>query len=749
MLSRPLARKWRAFCSVATVVSALGLGSLGCGSTAPLPKTNTPANTEKVTPVDVRDEDFAASLFGLLKNGKPGPARDGMLVGVVRRQLAHAAKRFDLGQPERATDSVIGAMYLLRSGEGRAEMVDAMGEKALGGAIAKLSARGDEGRCVAFMQMRAAALAPDSPERAELEEHMKVLSVWMKETRTGKPIRRYATEERALVARALVDPSSQALNDAVAGVNAWIDAAIDFHSEFRQTGQRPAREDAVEAARALESGAVTLLALYLRNGNAKGALEALKQSSARRVMPPDLLEPLAGAAFDDDARAWQVLTATLAQAGDNPDTDMETAPDPVLLKAGIWGAGLEAYRRDPGDIRVALLISRSLVEFGLSEAVPLVLAEALGKEPDPRALGAALEMSMAAMSQDAETDDIDTVRRTFRALSPVLSLADNSQWLQMLEPSPADVRSMVAMIELRAGNLDGARPLFEQAVASQPSIAGFSMLALVERQAGNRAKVLNYVERALAAPDARSAPLEIAEALMISFEAHREAGDQQKAKQELDRALEAALSVRNSAKSPALVTRAERVLGRVLDGYGDAKGAVRALERALHAAGSERPLLGAAVLDAVGRALVRRDVNAARVALRHGIDGDVADDELVYGALWVMFLERELRVQSDGTAAQALRMSGDRATWTGKLSAWASGRMSDSELLSAAHNTAQRVEAIFYTAMQKRAAGDPSANDKLREVAKSPVIDLLEVNLAREMLAPRIQADLPAGTALP
>lgn len=75
--------------------------------------------------------------------------------------------------------------------------------------------------------------------------------------------------------------------------------------------------------------------------------------------------------------------------------------------------------------------------------------------------------------------------------------------------------------------------------------------------------------------------------------------------------------------------------------------------------------------------------------------------------------------------------------------------MTDGELLSAAQNTAQRIEAIFYTAMQKRAAGDPSANDKLREVAKSPVIDLLEVNLAREMLAPRIQAELPADLKIP
>jgi hypothetical protein len=34
-------------------------------------------------------------------------------------------------------------------------------------------------------------------------------------------------------------------------------------------------------------------------------------------------------------------------------------------------------------------------------------------------------------------------------------------------------------------------------------------------------------------------------------------------------------------------------------------------------------------------------------------------------------------------------------------------------------------------------------------VAKSPVIDLLEVHIAREMLAPRLQAEVPGGVKLP
>ena len=59
------------------------------------------------------------------------------------------------------------------------------------------------------------------------------------------------------------------------------------------------------------------------------------------------------------------------------------------------------------------------------------------------------------------------------------------------------------------------------------------------------------------------------------------------------------------------------------------------------------------------------------------------------------------------------------------------------------------MEAAFYTAMARKAAGDPSAEQRLRQVAGAPVIDLLEVQLARDLTAPRVRADLPGGVQLP
>ena len=145
---------------------------------------------------------------------------------------------------------------------------------------------------------------------------------------------------------------------------------------------------------------------------------------------------------------------------------------------------------------------------------------------------------------------------------------------------------------------------------------------------------------------------------------------------------------------------------------------------------------------------MRRDLPAARAALKRGLDGDVSDEDLVYGGLWVSLLERELKATSDGIVGRALR-SGQKRAWTGKLAAWAAGTLSDAGLSTAASSASQRVEAAFYTAMALKVAGDPTAQERLRAVAGAPVIDLLEVQIARDLVAPRMRAPLPGGVQIP
>src|SRR5262249_47392226 len=144
-------------------------------------------------------------------------------------------------------------------------------------------------RAQVLMNMRAATLPASSPARHELEEHLVALDRWLKDTHTGGPMQRLGDEERFAVSRSLVDPSPQALSAAGDAIRAWIDRAFQVQFELRRTGQGD-RNEAIEAARALETGGPTLAAIYLRHGDAKGALEHVDDPTVRRVIQPALRE---------------------------------------------------------------------------------------------------------------------------------------------------------------------------------------------------------------------------------------------------------------------------------------------------------------------------------------------------------------------------------------------------------------------------------------------------------------------------
>ena len=731
---------------------SISLFTLGCGpTTTNVVGPNVPQNEGPVTAKEVPDADFAASLHRLLKDGTPSPERHGILIGVVRRQLTHAQRRFATGHDASGTASVIGALYLVRPGEGRKEMIDANAERALGAAIDRVSPRGDEGRALALMKMRSAALDPASPAKAELDQHLAALTQWMAETRTGAPMIRLGLEERARVARALVDPSTQNLEEAATAVDSWIAGAIQFDKEYRQGLKRPLREEVVEQQRALNAGAVTMASIFLRNGDAGAALQHLDQSRWKDLVLPALMARVRGAAASEGAtgaRDWLTLAATFGHQ-DPDELDPETGIDPELLVAGLWGSSIEAYRRDPASFDAGLLVARVLTRFGMPEAAPLVVSEGLAAHTSIPAVRAATELLLGAIGDSAEIDDIEAARRTFASGAAILAIADRPEFRGQIDPSPARVRALMASIEIRSGNLAGARPLLQSALQAEPTTSGFVLLSMVERQAGDTRAALAAVEQALRAPDNRVALLDVAEAHLTAFELFRDGGAADKAKPALDAALAAVLAARlPSGGSAASRARAERLLGRVLESYGESSRATKAYERALQLAANDRPTLGAAMLDAIGRALVQKDLAAARGALRKGLDGDVSEDDLVYGGLWVQLLERELHAAPDGTTERALRTAG-KATWTAKLSAWANGKLSDNDLSTAAQSASQKVEAAFYTAMSGRVTGDPGAEPRLRAVATSPVVDLLEVHLAREILAPRGRVTLPGGVQLP
>ena len=730
---------------VAAAALCLGLGAgLGCNGTTPGPKTPTEGQPALVA-VAVSETDFASAVHRLLREGDATPERSALLAGVVRHQLSHAAEHFARGNDERGTAAVVGALYLMRVGERRADMYDEDSAAAFEGAVRRFSARGDEGRAMALMAMLADLLPKESPRRAALERHMKSLERWMNDTRTGGDMTRLAADERSAVGRALLEPSDDALTAAARAIDKWILRAVEYNVLYQRTKQLPPRDEVTEAYRALQSGGESMAALFLRYGRAREALSVIDGSAAGRIASPSFFARLRAVAMDDTAEDWRLLARDFARMTFDEDGTMI---DLELVHAALWGIAVEAYRRDPTSLAIGHLLADKLVDLGMPEVAPLVLGDALGSQPSAVSLSAVTSALAASLSEQYEAGTVDTARRIFSASRAVLELADQPRYLGKVKPTSAELRQLMAGIELRAGDFAAARPLLLRSLEAEPTVWGYTMLATLERQVGELDSALAHVGEATKLPEAQALPLEVAEAKLLAFEIFRERGAKEGAEEALGEALEITLASRKRGSAEALV-RAERLLARALDGYGQRKGASRAIDRALEIAGNHQQMLGGTVLSAVGRALVYKDIGGARAALQVGIKANLDPEDLVYGALWLMFLEQELGESPDGKVDRVLLDAIQGSAWTNALARWAREMIDDEALRKAASNHSEKVEAEFYISMRQRIAGKAEADDKLRQVANNPLIELMEVQIARDLLAPRIDTPIPPNVALP
>jgi hypothetical protein len=192
-------------------------------------------------------------------------------------------------------------------------------------------------------------------------------------------------------------------------------------------------------------------------------------------------------------------------------------------------------------------------------------------------------------------------------------------------------------------------------------------------------------------------------------------------------------------------------LADVLERYGDRLGANRAVDRARDAARNDHAQLSATLLDAARRALVLQDVEAGRRALRHALDQDLDDEDLLYAALWVKLLQARAAVPSDGSVEEALIRVDSEAAWIEALRDWARGSVSNAQLLARATSPVQRTEAEFYAALGG-ALAEPAQLAQLASVAKSPAIELVEVRIAQELVLAQKNLPrpvLPQGIEIP
>ena len=375
----------------------------------------------------------------------------------------------------------------------------------------------------------------------------------------------------------------------------------------------------------------------------------------------------------------------------------------------------------------------------------------LGAAPSAQDLSWALSLTLRALLGESEIGEHAAARRTFKAAEAMLALADAQKLAGKVRPTPARLRYVMGVLETRAGDLGRARPLIAAAVAAEQSLEGLNMLAAIDRQRGDAKSALASLDRVAALARKSGDHIAETEALIASFEVSRDKGNVSDAKAALDAALKSALKARELSRSGADQARSERILARVLEHFGASQSAKRATDRAYEASRTDARQLTATVLDASRRALTSGDLSTARQALRQAVEAGLAHEDLVYAALWLELLEKSMKATSDGSAQDAFATIDDGAGWPAKLAAWARGKLTDEQLLKAARTRAHKTEAKFYTAMLRRAKGASEAKKDLSDVAASEAIELVEVTIARDLLAREspLPLKLPDGVAVP
>lgn len=729
------------------LIAALLLALPACAGTgANQPATSAEGLNGPVNPVPVSDAEFAGYVERLLTDGQPSKERNDLLAGVVQHQFERAKARFKSGHTEAGVQALNGGFYLMRAGELSLPTLECCTDALIYGA--KEAARvGNEGRALALYGMLE-QLLPEGAQRADVSEHLEALKDFRQATKSRGTMQAAGSEQRAAVQRALVDARVESLEAARDRTLEWMQAALNtsdgpIRSSFE-------RDEAVEAYRAVRTGGAVIASLYLRHGDPRGALAALEQGDLARVVPPGLRDRLEAAADDDNPEAWADLFRLVdaAVANERP----ETAIDPDLARAAAWGSAVGLYRSEPQSFRGVMPISMMLLELEMPEVAPQLLARNTNENSSVEELSWALSLVLRAIVTEDANGDIEASRRIFALSQPMLTLARKKPFLGHTRPTAARLEYVMGALETRVGDLGRARPHLVAAVSEEPTHESLSTLAAIDRQRGAKKEALQTLRAIVELAKKNGELVSEAEALLQIFQLQRDLGNEQGAHEALASALNRTLDARELARNDQEQARAERLLARVLEHYDDRAAVRRATQRAYEASASDLDQLTATVIDASRRALTRRDLNAARDAVRQAVDAQLADEDVIYVALWLRLLEKQLKVPSDGTAEEAFATISDASGWPAKLRAWGRGRLDDEALIKAARGTAQLTEAKFYAAMAKHATGKPEALPQLKEVAQSAAVDLVEVTIAKDLLASQqgeAQLKLPENVAIP
>ena len=206
------------------------------------------------------------------------------------------------------------------------------------------------------------------------------------------------------------------------------------------------------------------------------------------------------------------------------------------MRGALFGTAVEAYRVDPTVADVNMLLSTLLVEMGLPEAAPFVLADAATSRPDAAVFSGALGLVLQTILREDDSEDTVTRPRTcFQRERSTLGAGVDPpvRWASRTKRGAAQASD--------GDNRDASRRPCSRASAAreleqcQPSVEAMVTLAAIDRQAGKSDSALTRLTRALATPEAQQNPLAAGEAHLHIFEIQKDLGAGDKANSALRR----------------------------------------------------------------------------------------------------------------------------------------------------------------------------------------------------------------------
>lgn len=716
---------------------ALLLGSTACGARSG-PGAETPAAAVTTKAPVLSAEDFAKTAHIVLSSQDQSDATKLQLASVVQYQLRRAEALYAQGYTEAAESVTSGALLLLRQDDAIASALQGRDLALLGSAHAA-ARRGNAGRAEALYRLTLQT-TKNPATRKQIEDHLTALSQFSAATTASSPLIQAGDHARDKLAAAWVDPTSTARRTAQEAILDWMHEALGSELSENGPSSRMERDEALEAYRAVRSGAPALIALGLRHGDPLSAVRALDEAELSRALPPGIRLRLDAAGQAGSSEAYLDLFRLFEGLRRDGEEEAQLPPQ-VADGATLWTT-IGLYRSSPGKLEHAMPLAMSLVEYGLPEVATSVLAQNLDPRTTPEALGWSLGLVLRGMIELSQTNQTKAAERCFIEAAPLLRLAEEPRYAGV-RPEPARVYSLLASIEIRVGGLDRALTLLQQVATRTPSADTLIRLAGLHRQKGELNEAAAALEAALHLAQKVGNVLLEAYAEELSFQIERERGNTDEAKRALERALERTLTARAIDLSVLSTAAVERHLARILENYGNERATRRAYERALGVSRGNPAELEMTLTDMARSALTTGDVRLARLATRSALELGLSPDELIYIALWQKLTEQRARTGSDGLPAQVFQSAQGTTGWLAQLRLFALGQLDGAALLSVAQSIPEKAEAEFYRALTESGDAD------LGQVAKSTAIDLIEVKIAKDLLAPPQQLTIPSHLTIP